>query len=128
MVSQQARGFSLIELMIVIVIIGVLAAIALPNYQQYVRRSNRVAAQAEMMDIANREKQYLLSNRAYTSSAANLGYALPADLSSRYSYAITLGGGSLPSYVITFTAIGSQAADGNLRLTSGGDKSPPDKW
>ncbi|UUY10653.1 prepilin-type cleavage/methylation domain-containing protein [Pseudomonas sp. J452] len=116
--------------MIVIMIIGVLAAIALPNYQQYIVRSNRAAAQAEMMDIANRQKQFLLANRAYISKTdlEASGYALPADLSFRYSYAITVGSGTLPTFVITFTAIGSQAADGDLTLTSAGVKSPADKW
>ncbi len=49
--------------MIVVVIIGILAAIALPNYRQYVIRSNRTAAQAQMLEIANRQQQFLLANR-----------------------------------------------------------------
>lgn len=130
MQSQQSRGFTLIEMMIVVVIVGILAAIAIPNYQQYILRSHRTAAQAEMMDIANRQKQFLLSNRAYVSKTdlESSGYELPTDLSSRYSYVITLGAGTLPSFVITFTAIGAQADDGNLSLSSAGVKTPPDKW
>lgn len=130
MESQQVRGFTLIELMITIVIIGILAAIAIPNYQQYIQRSNRAAAQAEMMDIANRQKQFLLANRAYVSKAdlEASGYELPADMTSRYTYDITVGTDTLPSFVITFTAIGAQLDDGDLTLTSAGVKSPADKW
>lgn len=130
MQAQQSRGFTLIEMMIVVVIVGILAAIAIPNYQQYIRRSHRTAAQAEMMDIANRQKQFLLSNRAYVSKAdlESSGYQLPTDLRSRYSYTITVGTDTLPSFVINFTALGAQVADGDLSLSSAGDKTPPDKW
>lgn len=129
-VSRQSRGFTLIELMVVIAIIGILVAIALPNYRQYILRSNRAAAQAQMMDIANRQKQFLVSNRAYVSKATLVaaGYAFPDDLSARYSYDVTLGSGSLPTFTITFTAIGDQASDGNLSLTSDGVKTPAGKW
>lgn len=126
----RLNGFTLIELMIVVAIIGILTAIAYPSYQQYVIRANRTAAQAEMMDIANRQQQFLLTNRSYVSKATLelSGYALPSDVSSKYSYAIALGGAAVPSYTITFTPTGSQASDGNLVLTSEGVKTPADKW
>lgn len=130
----KQRGFSLIELMIAIVIIGVLAAIAYPNYQAYVIKSNRAAAQSAMMDIANRQQQLLLANRAYTAAAdaaafqASTGYVLPTDVAAKYGFSITLGAGAVPSFTITFVPTGAQTSDGNLMLDSQGVKTPPEKW
>lgn len=126
------RGFTLIELMITVAVIGILAAVAYPSYRQHVVKANRSAAQAQMLDIANRQQQFLLANRSYVAhdSAAwtATGYALPSDLSGKYSYVITVGSSAVPSFTITFTAIGSQASDGALTLNSEGVKAPSSKW
>lgn len=126
----QQRGFTLIELMVAVAIVAILAAIALPSYREYVIRGNRSAAQAVMLDIANRQQQFLLANRAYASVATleASGFTLPTEVSGKYTYAITLGAGAVPSFVITFTAQGSQASDGNLSLDSEGVKTPAEKW
>ena len=127
---NRQRGFTLIELMIAVVIIGILLAVALPAYQDYVISGNRTAAQAQMMDIANRQQQYLLANRSYASKTQleSSGYALPSEVSRSYSYTITLGSGSVPSFTITFDSTGSQASDGDLTLNSEGVKTPAGKW
>ena len=120
----EQQGFTLIELMIVIAVIGILAAIALPNYQSYLTKSARSAAQAQMMDIANRQQQFLLANRSYVNKAAleASGFSLDEKISSRYRYDIVVGAGAVPSFTITFTAIGAQVSDGDLTLTSDGTK------
>lgn len=130
---KAQKGFSLIELMIAVVIVGILSAIAIPSYQNYVVKSNRAAAQAFMVDAASREKQYLLDARSYVSVANNagftaLGMTVPADVSKHYDIAIAVVA-SPPSFTITATPSSSQqTGDGALTLTSDGTKTPPDKW
>jgi len=132
--QDKQCGFSLIELMVVVAIITILAAIAYPSYTQYLIRANRSAAQAEMLDIANRQQQFLLTNRCYVNKTTleATGYALPADISSKYDYDIVVpdpcSAGGVPFYTLTFTATGNQLSDGNLTINSNGQKTPVDKW
>lgn len=143
--TGRQQGFTLIELMITVVIIGILAAIALPSYTQYIVRSNRAAAQAAMMDIANLEQQYLLANRSYGNYAAiqATGYSLPGEVSAKYgsitpvihtdkilnaSCTLVSDASAVPKFVIEFSPSDSQAGDGDLYLSNSGIKCPADKW
>jgi len=65
---SKAQGFTLMELMITVAIVGILAAIAWPSYQQYVIRNNRVAVQAELMQIAAAAERYRSQQLTYTNS------------------------------------------------------------
>jgi len=128
MSARRVRGFSLLELMGVLVIIGVLTAIAWPSYQNYVIRANRSAAQSFMMSVAARQEQYILTNRSYTTTigAGGLGLTAPPETNGRYTFTVT--NPTTSSYVITADAIGNQASDGDLTLSSDGTKTPADKW
>lgn len=133
---KKAQGFNLIELMIVVAIIGILAAVAIPQYSQYVVRGNRSAAQAFMMDVTNHQKQYLLDARIYAPVAiaadwAALGVTVPTEVSRNYTITVATVDAP-PSFTITATPVpGSKQAkanDGNLTLTDTGVKNPPAKW
>lgn len=130
--ARKRGGFTLIELMITVAVIAILAAIALPSYTQYVIRSKRSAAQAQMMDIANRQQQFLIANRSYADKPALTasGYALPSEVASNYSYDVTLSPPGVPGFTLTLTPLGTgtQASDGALTLNSEGVKTPAGKW
>jgi type IV pilus assembly protein PilE len=125
---RKSWGFTLIELMMVVAIIGILAGVAFPAYKYQIRKGARAAAEAQILDIANRQQQYLLSNRSYASKTQleSTGYAVPTDVSKNYSWDITLNSaGAPPTYTITFTptTTGVMSGDGNLTLNSVGQKS-----
>ena len=71
---SSATGYTLIELLLVVAIIGILGAVAIPAYQSSVIKSKRSVAQAGLMDLANRQEQYYLNNKTYATTMANLGY------------------------------------------------------
>lgn len=131
---KRIKGFSLIELMIAVVIVGILAAVAVPSYQNYVIKANRAAAQAFMMDVDSRQKQYLLDARSYLDVADNsgfsdLGMSVPAEVSDFYDVTVTTSS-TPPAFTITAVPIAGskQANDDTLTLNSSGTKTPTDKW
>ncbi len=127
---RKQGAFTLIELLIALVIIGVLAAIAIPAYTQYVIRSNRAAAQSYLMDIVQRQQQYLIDSRAYAPNLETLNISTPDKVASFYNITLTIITGPPPAFSVTATPIAgsAQASDGGLSIDSTGAKTPSTKW
>ncbi len=123
---RRMSGFTLIELMITLAVVAILAAVAFPSYQDHLRKGRRASAEAFIMEIANRQQQYLLDARTYAvdpGALTTLTMTVPSEVSQYYGIAVTAGATtSPPSYKITAKPTGGQVTDGVLTLDSTGDK------
>lgn len=116
--QSRQKGFTLIELMIVVAIVGILAAIAYPSYQEYVRRGYRSDARSGLLQAQTWLERAQTATGAYP---ADIAAALKTVPSQRYVISYAAGGGN---YTLTATPQGAQAADkcGNFTLTRGGQR------
>lgn len=127
----KIRGITLVELLIVVVIIGILAAIAYPNYRDYVSRSKRNEAKAALLQIATNQERWYLNNNTYTANLADVGVN---PLSDTGTYAIAITSATPDNFTATATyQLGDEEAgrcltftiDGRNQRTSAPD---PDCW
>lgn len=136
--TQKNKGFTLIEVMIVVAILAIIVALALPNYREYILRANRAVGKSALLEAASRQEQYFLNNRSYTHQLTDLGYSanyyvdsegqpLSAGAGSIYQITITEPSSNTGETAYTLSAIpqGGQADDtkcGSLGIDEQADK------
>ena len=128
--KKDIKGFTLIELMIVVAVIVILAGIGFPLYQDYVRKVRRVDATSVLTEAAQFMERFYTANHRYDQDLAGTAVAIPGDLdeapkeSGVKFYDIAIQGGSLnqTSYILVATPKGTQTGDGILTLSNTGAK------
>jgi type IV pilus assembly protein PilE len=118
---SRTRGFTLIELVVAMVVVGILAAIAIPSYTNYMRKARRTDAKVALLGLAALEERYFSTSNTYSATPADLGFpgtTWPQTVGGGY-YTVTVSGvaaattTATATYLITANATGSQTADTN---------------
>jgi type IV pilus assembly protein PilE len=116
----------MVELLIVMAIVAILAAVGYPSYVRYIARGNRSAAESFMLEVASRQERYLVDARQYAPDLATLSMIPPSSVSPNYTVTITGVTATPPAYVIQAVPIGVQltndTACGSLTIDSAGAK------
>lgn len=121
----RARGFTLIELMIVVMILAILTLIAVPSYERYVANSKLTQAKSNLTLLSTLMERYYQDHNAYTSNLAALQGWSPGN-NPYFSYTITTpyAGLPAPSFQLTATALTGKGIDGYVfQLDSGNNQS-----
>lgn len=111
MTKSKSAGFTLIELMIAVAIVGILTAVIYPSYTDYVRRTNRTEAMNDLTRIANLQEQFFADNRSYAASLTALGLASDPFITPKGYYSIAISASTARTFTLTATAKGTQTKD-----------------
>jgi type IV pilus assembly protein PilE len=131
---RRSRGFTLVELIIVMVVTALLAAVAMASYRAYTLQARRATAITALSDAVSRQEQFFLNNRSYTATLGagglNVPAATPGDAYLVSIDAPTAGCPIARCWSMRATPQGRQTDDacGTLTHNSDGDRAPADCW
>ena len=128
------KGFTLIELMVVVAIIGIMGAIAYPSYDSYMKKSRRSDAKVALQKMADKQERFYLQNNTYTTNTANVG----GTGTEKNYYLLSIASADVNGFALTATAVPgeAQATDTTtnhgdctvMQLTAAGAKTPDLCW
>jgi type IV pilus assembly protein PilE len=128
----KVQGFTLMELMFTVAIVGILSALAYPSYNDFVVRSNRAEAPRELVRLANLQEQLFVDSRAYTTNISDLGVGSTATYetpSHNYKISSTVVDNT---FTLTAVAQGAQKTKDTdcikIEITDTGKKTPISCW
>ncbi len=110
---MKNRGFTLVEVMIVMVVIAILGAIAMPSYTQYLKKSARKEAQQLLLQAAVRQETHLVRNGRYAANMSDLGFASNSVATDSGRYTVSVSASTNSSYALAAapTSKGGQDSD-----------------
>ena len=135
MTSRGAAGFTLMELVIAMTIIGIIAAIGIPSYQSFIRESRRADAIAALLDMQLRQENWRANNNTYTNVGTNIGQPTAGTAFTYYTFSIPVATATAYTIQAVAKSTGKQNTDkdkgascATLSINQSGTKSPAACW
>ena len=132
---KQSSGFTLVELIVVVAIVAILAAVVVPSYSQHVLKTKRQSAKSTLLQVVNKQEQFFLNNKQYATTLTGLGYSdeyyidgdgsAVAATSDDRTYQITLANATSAAFEVKATPVLNQVKDtdcGTLTAASDGSR------